>query len=238
ETFKPAEEFGMGGMVVNYGTSVTGMGTDYTSLEEPSVAENANGVRPDKVNPNQQINQTKSGQSTDKDIFTQNSEDAVGINSGSNHSTSNPSLTSENNTTVQAVNQNALYKGKRNNGTGAGDGTGASPGNQGSVNGDPNASNYGEGGSGNGNAPIPLRRFTNLVSPEDDGQTTGKVAVRITINKSGLVTNAVAGVKGTTVSDKELWEKCRNAVLGATLNRSERGLENQIGVVIFNFKVK
>ncbi|MDB5011874.1 MAG: energy transducer TonB, partial [Daejeonella sp.] len=36
--FTPEEEIGTGGIIVNYGTSDTGMGDDYMSVEEPSVA--------------------------------------------------------------------------------------------------------------------------------------------------------------------------------------------------------
>jgi hypothetical protein len=64
------------------------------------------------------------------------------------------------------------------------------------------------------------------------------VAVRIFVDKNGVVVNAVPGVKGTTLSDKAIWEKCRVAVMGASLNKLESAPETQIGVVMFNFKVK
>lgn len=237
-TFKPVEEFGTGGMVVNYGTSVEGMGTDYTSIEEPSADPNANNQPPDKVVPDQQVTPTKSSQSTDKDIVTQTSEEAVSINTKKTTSTSTPTVSTVDKPAKPAINQNALYKGKANKGTGGGDGTGTTPGNQGSVNGDPLANNYGEGGSGFGTTPIALRRFTNLVTPQDDGQKTGKIAVRISINKQGIVVDAVPGVKGTTLQDIDLWAKCKAAVMGARLNQSDSAPDFQVGVVVFNFKVK
>jgi hypothetical protein len=98
--------------------------------------------------------------------------------------------------------------------------------------------NYGEGGSGFGETPMALRKFTNLVMPQDDGLKTGKIAVRIKINKAGLVIDATAGVKGTTLNDRELWQKCKEAMLGARLAPSETAPDVQIGVVVFNFKVK
>lgn len=106
------------------------------------------------------------------------------------------------------------------------------------VNGDPLSNNYGVGGSGFGETPIALRRFSNLVTPEDDGKKTGKIAVRLSINKDGIVINAVPGVKGTTLNDRELWQKCKEAVMGARLNQSENAPDVQVGVVIFNFRVK
>lgn len=236
-SFKPDQEFGMGGIVVNYGTSVTGMGTDYTSIEEPSSSPNANNKLTDQIVPDNTIAPSQSSVDA-KEIVTQNTEEAVSVNTKTTKATAVPSANTEDKPVKQTINENALYKGKKNSGTGQGDGTGTEAGNQGSIHGDPMAPNYGEGGSGFGDTAIPLRRFTNLVTPQDDGQKTGKVAVRISINKNGVVVNATPGVKGTTLADRILWEKCRQAVMGATLNKSEEGPDIQIGVVIFNFKVK
>lgn len=86
--------------------------------------------------------------------------------------------------------------------------------------------------------PIALRKFTNLVTPQDDGQKTGKIAVQIKINKKGIVIDATPGVKGTTLNDKELWQKCKDAAMGASLTESETAKDIQTGVVVFNFKVK
>lgn len=237
-TFQPPEDIGMGGMVVNYGTSVTGMGTDYTSIEEPSMAENANSKMPDKITPEQQVTPTTSSQISDKDIATQNSEDAVSVNTKDKKSNSAPTSAKETKPAEQTVNQNALYKGKKNNGSGQGDGTGNTPGNQGSINGDPLAPNYGEGGSGNGNAPIPLSKFNNLVAPKDDGQKTGKIVVKIEVNRQGRVIRATAGAKGTTFSDIDLFRKCEAAVMNATLDPIDKGPELRTANVVFNFKVK
>jgi|GEM_PF-6065899 len=92
--------------------------------------------------------------------------------------------------------------------------------------------------SGFGETPIALRKFTNLVLPEDNGLRTGKIAVRIKINKAGLVIDATPGVKGTTLNDRELWQKCKEAITGARLAPSETAPDIQIGVIVFNFKVK
>jgi len=237
-TFEPVDA-GMGGMVVNYGTSVEGMGTDYTSIEEPSADPNANNQAPDKVVPDQEVTPEKTVESSDKEVVTQTTEEAVSVSTKKTAKPATPTATAtEDKPSKPAINQNALYKGKKNTGTGKGDGTGSTPGNQGSVNGDPLANNYGEGGSGFGNTPIALRRFTNLVLPEDDGQKTGKIAVRITVNKQGLVIDATPGVKGTTLQDLDLWAKCKQAVMGARLNQSDSAPDTQVGVVVFNFKVK
>jgi hypothetical protein len=193
---------------------------------------------PDKVVPVPQQPTKSVVESSAKEIQTQSTEEAVAVNTKKSTSTAAPTAAAEEKPATPTINQNALYKGKKNTGTGKGDGTGSTPGNQGSINGDPLSNNYGEGGSGFGDTPIALRRFTNLVTPQDDGQKTGKIAVRISINREGIVINAVPGVKGTTLNDRELWQKCKEAVMGARLNQSENAPDVQVGVVIFNFKVK
>ncbi|TDG36303.1 energy transducer TonB [Pedobacter changchengzhani] len=236
--FQPAEQPGMGGMVVNYGTAITGMGDDYTSVEEPSMAPNANNKLPDKVVPDEKVVTKTTAQTSDKDIQTQNTEEALSIATKSKKvSNATPTTTSEDKPT-KTINQAALYKGNKNNGQGQGDGTGTTPGNQGSVNGDPLANNYGEGGSGFGNKPIEFRRFANLIVPKDDGQVTGKIAIRIYFNRSGEITKATQDLKGSTTTDTKLVNKCIQAVLSSSLKRAE-GDDNrtQTGVVTFRFGV-
>jgi hypothetical protein len=236
----PVEEPGMGGMVVNWGTSDKGMGDDYTSIEEPSVDPNANQKQPDKVTPEEKVTPNTSVQTSDQEIQTQNTEESIVVNTKVKKPTTNTPTTAvtEDKPAKPTVNQNALYKGPKNNGQGKGDGEGAAPGNQGSVNGDPLAPNYGEGGSGFGNKPIELRRFSNLVIPKDDGQLRGKIAIRIYFNKAGHITRANQELKGSTITDTELVNKCIQAVLNSSLSASDVGGDNQTGTVVFNFKVK
>ncbi|QPH39314.1 energy transducer TonB [Pedobacter endophyticus] len=237
-SFQPPEELGMGGMVVNYGTAAEGMGDDYTSIEEPSADPNANGKAPDKVTPEEKVTPTTSSENSDKDIQTQNTEEAIAINTKPTKATAKtPTTVTEDKPAKPVINQNALYKGKKSTGQGGGDGTGSTAGNQGSINGDPLAPNYGEGGSGFGNKPIELRRFSNLVIPKDDGQERGKIAIRIFFNKNGDITRANQELKGSTITNTALVNKCIQAVLNSSLNRSDVGGDNQTGVVVFNFKV-
>ncbi|WP_199121018.1 energy transducer TonB [Pedobacter sp. ASV28] len=235
--FDPNEELGMGGMVVNYGTSVTGMGTDYTSIEEPSMAPNANGKAPDKITPDPTTKSTSS-QLSDKNITTQDSEDAVSVNTKENKRNANPSSTQNDKPAQPSINPNALYKGNKNNATGKGDGTGTTPGNQGDIDGDPLAPFYGDGGSGYGNKALPLSNFRNLVKPDDDGQETGTIMVKIQVNKQGRIIGATAGAKGTTFSNDALFRKCELSMLNASLNTITNGPEIRIFYVPFVFKVK
>jgi hypothetical protein len=214
------------------------MGSDYTSIEEPSMDPNANGKQPDKVTPEQQVTPNTASAEDTKDILTQDNEDAVAVNTKTVKKTSAPTSATDNKAAEPTINPNALYKGKKNNGTGQGDGTGNTPGNQGSVNGDPNAPNYGEGGSGNGTIPIALSRFSNIKSINDNGQQTGKIGVKVRVNRAGTVISAQAGAKGTTLPDQNLWRLCESAMIGSTKDNVQTGDENRSFIVIFNFKVK
>jgi len=235
------EEVGTGGIVVNYGTVPEGMGDDYMSIDEPSVDPNANLTAPDKVvPPTTQPTPVASSESSDKAVVTQEAEEAPVVNTTQKKTSPTPTTSPETKESKPEVNANALYKGKKNTGSGQGDGTTSTPGNQGDRDGDPLAPNYGEGGSGNGDVRLTLanRRFVNLPAISDNGQSSGRIAVEIRVDKNGEVVYARAGAKGTTLSDLNLWRKCEQAVLGSRLNQLESAPDVQIGIVMFNFKVK
>lgn len=235
---------GTGGIVVNYGTSAEGMGDDYMSVDEPATSPDIPEKQPDKVVPEETATPTPSTESNEKSVVTQEAEDAPVVRTPKDKKATNVASTATKESpkpnTKPEVNQSALYKGPKKSGMGKGDGTGSTPGNQGDPDGDPLASNYGSGGSGFGNVGLTLknRRFLNLPKINDDGQQAGKIYVEIRVDKTGEVVFARAGVKGTTLSDQGLWRKCEQAVMGASLNQLESAPDVQIGVVVFNFKVK
>lgn len=237
------QEVGTGGIVVNYGTVEEGMGDDFMSIEEPSVDPNANNTPPDEVVKNAETQPVPpTAQNSEQAVVTQENEDAPAVATAKKPTSPVPTAATpaKENKPTPTVNQNALYKGKKSSGTGRGDGTGSTPGNQGDPDGDPLAPNYGSGGSGFGNVKLTLanRRFLNLPKINDEGQQSGRIYVEIRVDKSGEVVYARAGVKGTTLSDQSLWRKCEQAVMGASLNQLESAPDVQIGVVVFNFKVK
>lgn len=233
-------EYGMGGIVVNYGTSPEGMGDDYMIVDEPSVDENANEVRPDKIDPNTTPIPTPTQQVAEKTIATQDVDDAPAITKTEKPKQNNAEQsTVEKKNATQAVNQNALFKGKKNSGQGGGDGTGSTPGNQGSELGDPLASNYGEGGSGFGNMMLSLsnRRWDVPPNVQDDGQSVGIVEVEFTVDKNGRIVRARQGSR-TTIADYRLVQKCIQAVENAKLNSLANAPDSQVGKVTFRFKVR
>jgi hypothetical protein len=236
----PPEEVGIGGIIVNYGTSDEGMGNDYMSVEEPSVDPNANGKVPDKITPDNQVTQNTNAVNAANNIVTDDNSDNVSLNNKPNTSNNAPTQKTEDKPATPVINQNALYKGKKNSGTGLGDGTGTVAGNQGKPEGDPLSNNYNGTGSGNGGVALDLksRKFVNSPKISDDGQKSGKIVVEIRVDKNGNVISAKAGARGTTLTDPLLWDKCEAAALGSRFNTLESAPDTQIGSIVFNFKVK
>lgn len=233
-------EIGTGGIIVNYGTSAVGMGDDYMTVDEASTDPNANNVRPDKIDPEQEIQETPSQQVTEQSVATQDMEDAPAVVANEPKKANAEQATAEKEESKPAINPNALYTGKRNNSTGRGDGTGAEGGNQGSNQGDPLASNYGEGGSGDGDIGLSIQNRGWAVPPniEDNGQQAGVVMVEVRVARDGRITFARVSLKGTTLTDKALWDKCERAVRSARFNEIERAPREQRGLIPFRFKLK
>lgn len=235
----PLPENGTGGILVNYGTVDEGMGSDYMSTDEPSVAENANNTRPDKVTDAAPTEEKSVTESSDKNVVTQNSEDAPEVAANTKKPSNTVATQPDKTPTKPTVNQNALYKGKTNNGVGEGDGNGNAPGNQGKPTGSTLANNYDGTGSGNGGSlNMAQRSFISKPSVSDNGRHTGKVVVDLRVDKNGNVVYAKAGARGTTITDPGLLDKCEDAVRNSRLNALETAQDQQIGTVTFVFKVQ
>lgn len=236
-TSPPPPEMGTGGILVNYGTTDAGMGTDMLSTEEPSKAEHANHVKPSKVTPAPATEQRTQTEQSDRKVVTQNTEDAPEVNASKKPnkavSTEAPSRPAK-----PTLNQNALYKGKTNGASGEGDGTTNTPGNQGKPTGSTLANNYNGTGSGNGGLALPNRSWVSKPTVEDHHRNTGKIVVEIRVDKNGNVIFAQAGAKGTTITDYDLLTRCENAVRNTRFNASDNAPDVQVGYVTFVFKVQ
>ena len=114
-------------------------------------------------------------------------------------------------------------------------------GNQGVPEGTPGVRNYGPGG-GNGNtvasASLANRVTQSLPPPIYDYQGEGTVVVDITVNKAGLVTKAVPGVKGSTTLDTYLLKVAKEAALKAKFDNNPNAPEIQQGQITYIFKLK
>jgi outer membrane biosynthesis protein TonB len=235
----PKMEDGTGGILVNYGTVDEGMGSDYMSTEEPSVAEKANNTKPDKVTHEKPTEDKPTPQTSDKTVVTQNTEDAPEVAAPKKKPTNTVATPQPTKTPAKpTVNQNALYKGKATTGTGEGDGTGSKPGNQGKPTGTTLTNNYNGTGSGNGgNLNLTQRSFVSRPSVDDGNRHSGKIVVDILVDKDGYVIQATAGARGTTISDAGLLQACEDAVRKSRFNSSDTAPDTQKGTMTFVFKV-
>lgn len=232
----PVQQDGTGGILVNYGTTDEGMGKDLLSTEEPSVAEKANHVQPNKVSDAPPTEQKTQEDNSDKKVVTQSNEDAAEVTANSKKP-SQSVATQPKPAAKPVVNQNALYKGSANKGSGAGDGTTNTPGNQGSKNGSTLSDNYGPGGSGGGLNGMPQWSFVSPLNVTNTNRVPGTVVIDITVDPAGNVIEAHYDRKKTRMADLALIQKCENLVKNSRLTSSSPASGNQKGQVNFIFNV-
>ena len=130
--------------------------------------------------------------------------------------------------------------GGKGTGTNTGQGVTYPGGNQGVPTGDPNSSNYGDGGSGNGEKGSGIsfslsgRSALSLPKPRYPGNDEGKVVVKVTVDKSGNVTAAEPGASGTTIMDQRFWDETKQAALKAKFNADNNSTVQQ-GTITYRF---
>ncbi len=120
-----------------------------------------------------------------------------------------------------------------------GEGDDDKPGDKGKITGDPNASGYygpGGGGSG-GNYRLGNRKALSKPKPTYDCNEEGKVYVKISVDNSGRVFAATAGVKGTTNSANCLLTKAKAAALKTKFSPDSKAPSKQNGIIIYNFSL-
>jgi hypothetical protein len=233
--FVPQDD-GTGGIIVNYGTTDAGMGNDINSVEEPSVSPKANHTQPTKVTPAQPTEQKSAVATSNEKVVTQNNEDAPEVAANSKKASKAVATTPAKPTHKEVVNQNALYRGPSKTGTGGGDGTTTTPGNQGSKNGSPLAPNYGDGGSGNGLKGTQWS-FVSLPEVRNPSRTQGTVYIDVTIDATGHITEAHSDHK-TRMSDLDLVNRCIEAVKNSKLTSAQQASGAQQGQVKITFDVE
>ena len=107
--------------------------------------------------------------------------------------------------------------------------------------GDPNASNYGQGGLGSGNKgtgpsfSLEGRSASSLPKPRYPGDDEGTVVVKITVDKNGNVTAAEPGARGTTIMNQQFWSEAKQAALKAKFNADNNAQAFQQGTITYRF---
>lgn len=253
-TFPPKEmqlEGGGGGgdMSMNFGFTDYGSGDNYESLLpvalEPQSVETV---------------------TEEAEILTQNSEDAVVISNTqkeekkpevkkaetpkekqpdksvtdalsnllNNKGDGNTGKTGNQGSTSGSIN-NQGYDGSGGSGTGSGGGHGSG---QGLGTGDGYGTGSGSGsGSGTGNYSLAGRKAIALPTPKFNCNQEGRVVVEISVDRTGKVIAAKAGVRGTTNTAKCLTDVAEKAALQAKFDPSTTASEKQVGTITYNFKL-
>jgi TonB family protein len=140
----------------------------------------------------------------------------------------------------RTVDQRALYPGRGNDAsTATSQGEAGGQGNQGVTTGAPDVHVYGQGGdTGGGTFSLSGRNLQGrLPLPVYSSQEQGKVVVEITVDKDGNVTNAIAGVKGSTTLDRTLLDAALKAAKQAKFTRKPDA-PVQKGTITYIFKIQ
>lgn len=111
------------------------------------------------------------------------------------------------------------------------------PGNQGSPNGSANVDKYGPGGGIGNGVSFSLDGRTAQLLPKPDflGNEDGKVVVLVTVDKSGKVTKAEPGAKGSNTANPELLAAAKKAALQARFNVDDNAPAFQTGTITYRF---
>ena len=81
------------------------------------------------------------------------------------------------------------------------------------------------------------RNISTRVVPNYDIQEEGIVVVLISVNRNGLVTNAITGAKGSTTFNSTLLQKAKKAALKTKFSINSKAPVSQQGKIIYNFKL-
>ena len=138
-------------------------------------------------------------------------------------------------------NLDALMGGfnNENGAASGGEGNDNQAGDKGKVTGDPNSSGYygNGGGGGGGDYRLGNRKVLTKPKPTYDCNEEGRVFVSISVDTSGKVIAAQAGVKGTTNSAPCLLTRAKEAALKTKFNSDGNAPAKQIGIIIYNFSL-
>lgn len=121
-----------------------------------------------------------------------------------------------------------------------GDGNDGIAGDKGDPDGDPNASSYygsGKGLDGDGNYQLGGRRALNKEKIVQKCNESGTVVVNIEVDRSGRVTKATPGVRGSTSTASCLLEPARESALATRFNSDDKAPARQVGKIIYRFSL-
>ena len=78
----------------------------------------------------------------------------------------------------------------------------------------------------------------SLPLPDYGVQKSGRVVVRILVDRDGNVTDAIPGIEGTSVTDRSLWAAAKKAALQAHFTANPKAPLSQEGTITYIFKLQ
>ena len=244
------------GIEVNLGNSETGLGDVAPQLQgSPSDAKETN-ISPPKST--QQVSQqqnisTDDNADADAPAFNKAVKPTVKnlpVKNEPEH-VKHPAATTITNPTPKPVKPKAVYQGGTAHGNGGNNadsyngvkdqGIAGGKGDQGNPNGNPNSDSYvGNSASGHGSgvtirSGLEGRGFAKLPSFQDDFNENAKVAVDITVDKSGNVISEAINPRGTTTTNPSVRGIALRKAKQLKLNAGKE--DEQSGTIVFNFKL-
>jgi colicin import membrane protein len=137
--------------------------------------------------------------------------------------------------------KNALSNSKNAGTNSTSEGIAGGVGNQGDPRGSVDSKVRGTG-SGTGTSGVSYnlqgRGFQSLPNPKYDYQGEGKVVVEVSVDRSGKVTEATAGAKGSNTLEEYLLSVAKEAALKATFEPKSDAPLKQKGTITYIFKLK
>jgi colicin import membrane protein len=134
--------------------------------------------------------------------------------------------------------RDALANSKNSGTKSKSEGEAGGAGNQGVPTGSVDSKNRGDG-SGLGNQGISYdlggRGFQSLPKPNYDYQEEGRVVVEVSVDRSGKVTQAIPGTKGSTTLNEYLLRVAKEAALKAKFDPKANAPVIQKGTITYNF---
>ncbi len=202
------------GVEIELGGGGGGGGSDYNNAVADYYSSNAN-----------------SGNLNDDYITDPNSEA---------HYSAGQTSSGNNNSKPQPDNRITNFKWGKGGGQGTGSGSGSGSGTgsgTGSGQGSGNGSGVGSGDGPNSGPGYSLvgRSAKSLPVPRYDTEDQGRVIVKVWVDKKGKVMRAEPGEIGTTITNKSLWESCKNAAMNSNFSVNEDAPEIQVGTITYFF---
>jgi len=234
----PPEE----GMVINFGTTETGLGTvesePMQSTEEVQVpVEEVTPPPPSETTPVVAEEEVVTQETEEEIAFKKEKEAKEKAETERKVQEERKRQEEQRLRDEQKKRMDELFaKAKAGEGKGGGEGNTKPGGNQGSLDGQPNVPHGGKGGSGSGvSFDLGGRKMVTPPRVVDSSQETGKVVVDITVDKYGKVVQATPGARGSTTTSSHLYRLAREAALDTKFNANPDAQVQQKGTMTFVF---